>query len=196
MNKAIIIYIIGLIVNMTIYILYLSQIPDPNNVKRKHKYLHKIIRIISIFFFGIFIPVTAITVHPQSNYNVPDNLLWMAIPFMVLSTVIMYTAYNETVKFNDLKQKCPTIAQKRHTKFIESGIYKYVRHPMYLAALIFLIAQGILLPNRYGIASSIISICILVMSKIPEEEKLLIHEFGFEYIRYMKETAEIIPFLV
>lgn len=179
MDKVNIIYIIGMISNLTIYLMFMHQY---GKKKPPTKYIHikKILRIISIFFFGFIVPITAKIVYPNGNYIVPDSIIWMATPFMVLSIITMYYTYKD-VDVN--------------SKFNTAGIYKYVRHPMYLAVILFLIAQGMLLPNRIGIFSSVISISILIMSKIPIEEKLLIHEFGFEYIGYMKETAEIIPFL-
>ncbi|MHA1935120.1 MAG: methyltransferase family protein [Candidatus Thorarchaeota archaeon] len=79
-------------------------------------------------------------------------------------------------------------------KLLTEGIYKHIRHPMYLAALF----------QRSGIAmifTSVIGgffvplIMVIMLFRIPIEEKMLVEAFGEEYKEYQKRTKKLIPFL-
>lgn len=78
-------------------------------------------------------------------------------------------------------------------KLIQSGPYKYIRHPMYTAVLLL---TGSWMLNEINIYS--ISLCLLfllvLLTKINHEEKLLTKAFK-EYSTYMKKTKKLIPFI-
>ncbi len=87
-------------------------------------------------------------------------------------------------------QATPDVASG--SKLIQSGPYRYIRHPMYAGLL--LIAITILLsyfsPLRL-IAAVILTVDLLI--KIQYEEKLL-NKYFKEYGRYSKHTWRLIPF--
>ncbi|MFW9814056.1 MAG: isoprenylcysteine carboxylmethyltransferase family protein [Candidatus Thorarchaeota archaeon] len=77
-------------------------------------------------------------------------------------------------------------------KLITSGPYKSVRHPMYLG--IFIYTLGLAL-----VASDILVFIFFIFSiwvnyeRIPDEEQMMIDEFGEEYLEYMKQTGKLLP---
>ena len=78
---------------------------------------------------------------------------------------------------------------------VKSGIYGYIRHPLYLS--IFLFGTGIMLkePGSCQIVLGIINLLsIYLTARI--EEKEMITKFGDEYIMYMKETRMFIPLII
>ena len=75
---------------------------------------------------------------------------------------------------------------------VSSGPYKYIRHPMYLVFIIQALAQGIISANLL-VFIGLISIIILIVLRIRYEERLLIQEFGDDYLDYKKETKRIFP---
>jgi protein-S-isoprenylcysteine O-methyltransferase Ste14 len=78
---------------------------------------------------------------------------------------------------------------------ISNGIYKVIRHPMYLAFWLWAIAQSLLLPNWAAGFSGILGFGILFVGRIRQEEKLMLDAFGDDYRAYMKSTARIIPWI-
>jgi protein-S-isoprenylcysteine O-methyltransferase Ste14 len=81
-------------------------------------------------------------------------------------------------------------------ELITSGIYKYVRHPIYGSAIFgilgfILITQSVLV----SMVSFVVYFKILNDRAIYEEE-LLMNEFGDEYKEYMKNSKKFIPFLL
>ena len=78
-------------------------------------------------------------------------------------------------------------------KIIQHGVYKYVRHPITLAALIYTPAIPLVFSSGYGFLV-MLGIIPLFIYRIRIEEKMLIEKFGDEYLQYMKRTKKLIPF--
>jgi protein-S-isoprenylcysteine O-methyltransferase Ste14 len=79
-------------------------------------------------------------------------------------------------------------------KIIKTGLYKYIRHPIYLSNI--LLSFG-LVWFLCGIKiSSVFTYLYLqfVMDRIDREEQMLTFMFGDEYLGYLKNTPMLIPF--
>ncbi len=73
------------------------------------------------------------------------------------------------------------------TKLVTEGLYKKIRHPIYLFAQIFLLGFFIFLQNFYLLIPWVL---IIFMQKIRsiKEDKVLEEKFGDEYRQYKKNT--------
>ncbi len=79
------------------------------------------------------------------------------------------------------------------TVLIKSGIYKYIRHPLYCSLL--LLGTGIMFKDMgllQLIAGIVNLVAVFITAKI--EEKEMIAKFGKQYIEYMQETKMFIPY--
>ncbi|MDD3984858.1 MAG: isoprenylcysteine carboxylmethyltransferase family protein [Methanobacterium sp.] len=90
----------------------------------------------------------------------------------------------------------PTVGVKKDHKLIDSGPYKLIRHPSYTGSCIFLIGLGLTLQSWGTVIIAIIIISIAYGYRIHIEENILISKFGDEYIKYMKRTKKIIPYIL
>ena len=81
------------------------------------------------------------------------------------------------------------------TELIDTGIFKYIRHPLY-SSLIFL-TWGIFFKNpAVGLlVVAIISTIFLYLTSIYDEREC-VEYFGESYIEYMKRSKRFIPFLI
>jgi protein-S-isoprenylcysteine O-methyltransferase Ste14 len=80
------------------------------------------------------------------------------------------------------------------TNLVTSGIYKYIRHPLY-SSLLFLSA-GCFLKNTSLLATSLfVTITVLVYVIALSEEKENMLKFGDDYTVYIKKTKLFVPFL-
>ncbi len=85
----------------------------------------------------------------------------------------------------------PTI--KKGGQLCTSGPYRILRHPMYTAVLMLLLA---LLLNSFSIFRLIVFLIVLInlIIKMNVEEKMLVAHYS-DYKEYMANTKRIIPFL-
>jgi protein-S-isoprenylcysteine O-methyltransferase Ste14 len=82
---------------------------------------------------------------------------------------------------------------KENQKLVMTGIYKYIRHPIYFSGFLS-ITGGELVAQSYV---ALIGFVILVEDyrQAHREERLLVKHFGEAYKDYMKCTKMFIPFL-
>ena len=74
------------------------------------------------------------------------------------------------------------------------GIYRVVRHPIYLGAI--LVTLGLPIGTSSWIALPPMLLLIpLVFYRMHIEERLLLEEFGDGYRAYMARTKRLVPFL-
>jgi len=79
-------------------------------------------------------------------------------------------------------------------KLIKHGIYRHVRHPISLAAVIYSTGIPLVLSSFYGFFV-MLGLIPLILYRIKIEENMLISKFGDEYREYMKRTKKLIPFI-
>jgi protein-S-isoprenylcysteine O-methyltransferase Ste14 len=87
------------------------------------------------------------------------------------------------------------LAFEKTTTLVTSGIYKYIRHPLYSSLL--LLTWGIFFksPSWIGFGLAIIaSLFLLATAKADETE--CIQFFGSAYNEYMKRTKMFIPYFI
>ena len=83
---------------------------------------------------------------------------------------------------------------EKTTRLVTSGLYKFIRHPMY-SSLLFL-AWGVFFKDpsiKGGICGAIATLCLIITAKSEEKED--IGYFGEEYKHYMKKTRMFIPYI-
>ncbi|WP_198174960.1 isoprenylcysteine carboxylmethyltransferase family protein [Spirosoma arboris] len=80
-------------------------------------------------------------------------------------------------------------------QLVVSGLYRYVRHPMYADMLLWVVSFGLLTANWFYSLTMSVGMTILFVVRIPDEEKLMIDQFGDQYRHYMKTTKRLIPYL-
>ena len=80
-------------------------------------------------------------------------------------------------------------------RLIETGPYRFVRHPSYTGSMLMVIGFGWCLGNLAAMLTIAVCFFIAVLSRIRVEEDALTGAFGEQYIAYCKKTKRLIPFL-
>ncbi len=81
---------------------------------------------------------------------------------------------------------------KGDTVLVTSGLYGFVRHPIYLGILISRSASAFMVANLLVLLPTI-ALLIVLYASIEEEEVILFDRFGDEYREYKKRTPRFIP---
>lgn len=152
----------------------------------KYKRYHGIARFFA--FESVFILVL---LNYKAWFNDPFSLLqivsWI---LLILSIYVVITGY--LLLKRDGK---PDSNFENTSVLVKSGIYGYIRHPLYLS--IFLLGTGIVLKNP-GLLQLLLGIINLIAIYITAriEENEMISKFGKDYKAYMTETKMFIPFIL
>jgi len=80
-----------------------------------------------------------------------------------------------------------------HT-LVVGGLYRYVRHPIYLGTFIRIISIPVFTSSLPGFVLALLSIPVLNY-RIGLEEGMLVEEFGEEYERYRERTWRLSPYI-
>lgn len=152
----------------------------------KEKRYHGIFRFFSfesIFFLVLF----------NYPYWFKDPFSWHQILswiFLVSSAFLAYFGYYQLKKIGK-----PEGQFEDTTTLVTTGLYTYIRHPLYLSLLcggfgVFFKHIGLI----QVILLVINSVALILTAKV--EEKEMIRKFGDEYVEYMKTTRMFIPLLL
>ena len=111
--------------------------------------------------------------HPIYAVNTPMKItgiiiLLGALIFRVYAATTLNKSYSYTLEIKEGHQ------------LVTSGLYKYIRHPIYTSSL-------------RGFLVTILAIP-LFMYRIGNEERMLIEEYGEEYEEYQEHTWKLFPF--
>ena len=119
--------------------------------------------------------------------------LWLKVLGGVALLPSLYLIYRSTVE-NTFLSTLVRIQTERKQQVISTGVYGFVRHPLYLGCLLMLLGAPLLLGSIYGLIISLIAFFVLV-GRIIGEEKMLVNELeGYE--DYKKSVIyRLIPFI-
>ncbi|SRR5258705_4285381 len=78
-------------------------------------------------------------------------------------------------------------------RIVQSGLYKYLRHPSYLGFLIGDFGLGLAFSNWLSILIIFAPTLAAAFYRMHVEEKALAQAFGNEYLDYVKKTNRLIP---
>jgi protein-S-isoprenylcysteine O-methyltransferase Ste14 len=118
--------------------------------------------------------------------------------FLVLSFVPLVLGLHQLGRARRAREERPDAALlgfERTTELVTSGIFRYIRHPMYSSLL--LLAWGVFFkaPSWPGIALATIATGLLVATAKAEEREN-VRFFGPSYESYMRQTKMFIPFVL
>jgi protein-S-isoprenylcysteine O-methyltransferase Ste14 len=80
-------------------------------------------------------------------------------------------------------------------ELISEGPYALIRHPMYTSFLLIALGQAFLLSNWVVGLAGLIGFAVLFFLRVDKEERMMLENFGPQYLAYMERTKRIIPYL-
>lgn len=86
-----------------------------------------------------------------------------------------------------------TLQMRENHQLITRGVYRRIRHPMYLALLVFAFGQALVIPNWFVGPSNALVMVVLFALRVRREEQMMREEFGQDYVTYSAETKRLIP---
>ena len=115
----------------------------------------------------------------------PEFPIWLkviGIAGLIGSFYLFFRSYADNTFLSPLVR----IQEERKQTVVSTGVYGFVRHPMYLGAVMMLIGTPVLLGSLFGIVAGVL-VTMLLMGRIVGEEKMLSRELE-GYDEYKKKV--------
>lgn len=78
-------------------------------------------------------------------------------------------------------------------RLVTNGIYRHIRHPMYLSMLLYGCGQALVVPNWIVGPCGLAGAALLFALRVGPEERMMRERFGAEYDAYAATTGRIFP---
>ena len=139
----------------------------------------------------VWLGVVAFLIDPAwmawSSLSLPLWLRWIGVGFGVLAAALMLWTMRRLGK-----NLTDTVVTRREHTLVTRGPYRWVRHPFYDSAAMWVTGIGMLAANWFILATGVFAIGVLVVRTRIEEEKLLAR-FGDPYRAYVARTGRFLP---
>jgi protein-S-isoprenylcysteine O-methyltransferase Ste14 len=119
-----------------------------------------------------------------------DLMFFIGTACLLLGGSLLFLSRKQLGKYGGSK----IVIENEH-QLITSGLYHYIRHPVYLGFLILFSGYSVALGSIIMMVIITGVFLLLFIKRMNLEEKLLLSQFGDEYLNYMKRTKRLIPFL-
>lgn len=164
-----------------------TKAPGSDNQKPWDKYLLIFVYMIAMLWLFI-LPLDAERFHWS-----PVFPLWLKILGGVALIPALYLIERTTME-NTYLSTMVRIQSERKQHVISTGVYGFVRHPLYLGCLFMMIGAPLLLGSLYGLLITFIGLAAIA-GRIIGEEKMLSDELE-GYDEYKKKvTYRLVPFV-
>lgn len=122
-----------------------------------------------------------------SKIGLPEWVRWLGVGIGIVSTGLIYWLFSSIGSGIS-----PTSATRQQHTLVTSGLYHWVRHPLYTVGSSMFISFGMMADNWFIAALGVFAFIAMAI-RTPKEEANLIEKFGDEYREYMKRTGRFLP---
>jgi protein-S-isoprenylcysteine O-methyltransferase len=146
-------------------------------------------RIIFVTYISSIIFLLVLTVGKIGFF---ENAIvgWVGLFFMALGLIVRFLSMRELGKFYSR-----TLRTTEDQKLITTGPYRLIRHPGYLSSICIWIGTGLALQNFVIIPVFLLLFVSVYIYRITSEEKMLVAEFGEDYLKYQSASWRLLPYL-
>ena len=171
-------------------VIYNPQVGRTQENRKSGVQEHKLdLILVQIFSLAIVLLAPLSDGYAFLALNTGDALRYAGLILLIPGFVLMQMAE----KYLDKQFSIEVTLQKDH-KLIQSGPYKFIRHPRYLGILSFFLGISLTFRSLLGILLTLALAGVLVW-RVFKEDALMKQEFGSEWEMYAKRSWRIIPFI-
>jgi protein-S-isoprenylcysteine O-methyltransferase Ste14 len=153
---------------------------------RFYRFAYNIFSVIS------FAPILwlMVTLPDRFLYQIPAPWIYLSLAGQIVAIVLLVAGvlHTDTLSFVGLRQLFE--GEKRSSRLVTHGLYRWVRHPLYTAGLLFIWLTPVMSQNSLVV---IIAATVYIIVGAVYEERKLEREFGPDYAEYKSKTPMLIP---
>lgn len=119
------------------------------------------------------------------DFDFMSWLAWLGIAIGLAAVALLWRIQYDWLRF--------FARPESQDQFIETGIYRFIRHPFYAVMLLLAIAQTLTLQNWIGGPAAIVTFLIVYVLRMPVDEQRAMELYGYSYLDYMDRTNSLLP---
>ncbi|MCL4250930.1 MAG: isoprenylcysteine carboxylmethyltransferase family protein [Anaerolineae bacterium] len=146
-----------------------------------------VLPVIAAFAIYIFVPNAL----AWASVALPDWLRFAGVPVALAGVALLAWVHNALNKNFSGKLEL----RDDHT-LVTAGPYQWIRHPMYTAFILTFAGSFLVSANWLVGLPILIAVLLVMIVRTPEEEAMMIDQFGDVYRAYMQRTARYLPGLI
>ncbi|MFX0184521.1 MAG: methyltransferase family protein [Candidatus Hodarchaeota archaeon] len=158
--------------------------------KEKREEEHFSLFIVFLFLANPFFFVLAIEENDILFGTRLDALSWIGLFIYFLAAIVVIMA-----RVNLGKQGTGTLVVRENHELITTGLYRYLRHPMYSGTLLGVIGFALVSQSIFVSLITFVLYFWIFNKRLIYEENLLEKTFGEKYQKYKASSYRLIPFL-
>jgi protein-S-isoprenylcysteine O-methyltransferase Ste14 len=146
--------------------------------------------LLTLAWLGFFVPLiwVASSAFSFAEYPLRAGPLGAGVLCLVVGLWLFYRSHADLGTNWSI-----TLEVREQHRLITHGAYGSVRHPMYVALLLYSVGQALVLPNWVAGPSYLVACTILFAFRVDAEERMMLEQFGDEYAAYMARTKRLVP---
>lgn len=142
-----------------------------------------------------FLPVLGLlALYPgETLYVIPTPWSYLTLAGQLLAIVALLIGLLQTGVWSFLGFEQLMVKSTDSTpRMVTSGLYRWVRHPLYTAGLVFIWLTPLMTVNLLVLNLGLT--IYLVVGALYEERKL-VREYGNQYLRYQEQVPMLVPYI-
>jgi len=180
------------LLTFSISIYFRRQARQAGEIIRRAKEGRHLLVLRILFAVPLYLSMLAYMINPDwmswAALRVPNWMRWLAA-LVEMGMVPMIYWQMRSIGRNISE----TFLTKENHVLVMHGPYRWIRHPLYAVSTVILAALSLVAANGFMLALAVLSIFIVALFVIPQEEKQLILKFGEAYREYQRRTGRLLP---
>jgi len=152
-----------------------------------------VVPYLGLILVGFGASLWEVIVSRQFQFAWTSNVI-ASIPFLLLGGLMRGLSRSTLMNAGLGMLESSRLRIVEDQKLVTTGVYRYIRHPLYLGELCRNIGIPLFFNSLMGLKIILLGNLFLLI-RVGIEEEMLVEEFGEEYIEYRKKTKRIIPFV-
>jgi len=165
----------------------MERVLGVQNAARFYRLIFNIFATISLLPILAMVPLLP----DHRLYAIPIPWAWLALAIQGLAALallvgVIQTGLLDFIGLGQLARSSPATKPE----MVTGGLYRWVRHPLYTAGLVFIWLSPIMSSNLLAL---FVGLSVYLVIGAYYEERKLAREYGEAYRRYQQETPMFIP---
>jgi protein-S-isoprenylcysteine O-methyltransferase Ste14 len=122
------------------------------------------------------------------DYRQPAGVTSIGLFVLLAAMLLFWRSHSDLGRFWSA-----SLEIRREHRLVTTGVYSRIRHPMYAALWLFVLAQAALLSNFIAAPAGLIGFGLLYLLRIDREEAMMAKVFGPDWKAYAERTGRLVP---